>query len=256
MRYRPMDTEPADPRLGRYVPDDWRHVDSYPLSSLDVQPTRQPVVIGVNWYKEMDGPVKDGGSGEYFIAKGGAKSLTRIRGGHCVCLEPGEGPDQVQWQKFYDQGQEGACVGFGWSRAMSILNGGLHAARWLWSRAKERDEWDETNPGDNDGTSVRAAAEALVALGHVPWKDEYAPHDYKKRFDYKAETPHGIAAFRWARTVDEVHAVLGNPRADELGAVPILNSWGTEYPIRVWLPDEVFARLISEDGEIAVPTDR
>ncbi|GLZ35367.1 hypothetical protein Lesp02_75540 [Lentzea sp. NBRC 105346] len=254
MRYRPMDTDPADPRLGRYVPDDWRHVDSYPLSALEAPPTRVPVVIGVNWYAEMDKPAKDERSGELFLARD--KKLSRIRGGHCVCLEPGEGPDQTEWQKFYDQGQEGACVGFGWSRAMSILNGGKYAARWLWSRAKEKDEWPETKPGDNEGTSVRAAGEQLVALGHVPWQESYAADDYQKRFGYKAEAQHGIAAFRWAKTVDEVHAVLGNKRADELGAVPILNSWGTGYPIRVWLPDEVFARLISEDGEIAVPTDR
>jgi hypothetical protein len=62
--------------------------------------------------------------------------------------------------------------------------------------------------------------------------------------------------FRWARSVEDVHRVLGNPRADELGAVPILNSWGETYPHRVWLPDDVLERLIQEDGEIAVPTDR
>ncbi|MGM1059890.1 hypothetical protein [Saccharothrix sp. Mg75] len=256
MRYRPMDGEPEDPRLGRFVPDDWRHVENYPLTALAEQPSRRPVVIGVNWYREMDGPVRDETSGEHFIARGGARSLTRIRGGHCVCLEPGGGPDQEAWRAFYDQGTEGACVGFGWSRAMSILNGGLYSARWLWSRAKERDEWSETNPGDNEGTSVRAAAEALVELGHVPWQDEYAAHDWRTRSGYAPDGGHGLAAFRWARTVDEVHALLGNERADELGAVPVLNSWGTGYPLRVWLPDDVLDRLIGEDGEIAVPTDR
>lgn len=259
MRYRPINHEPEDDRLGRFIPDDWRHVERYPLTALaeEERPSRTPVVIGVNWYREMDNPEQDETSGEYFLARGGADSLTKVRGGHCVCLEPGGEPDIEEWHAFYDQGREGACVGFGWSRCMTILNGGqLYAARWLWDRAKERDEWPETNPGDNDGTSVRAAAEILVGAGHVDWKLTYHDDDHVERANYQPDQSDGINTFRWARTVDEVHQALGNPRADELGAVPILNSWGVNYPQRVWLPDDVLDRLIREDGEIAIPTDR
>ncbi len=259
MRYRPIDGEPDDLRLGRFIPDDWQHVDRYPITALAAadRPTRTPVVIGINWYSEMDDPQKDEKSGEFFIARGGAKSLTTVRGGHCVCLEPGGEPDQLDWQKFYDQGQEGACVGFGWSRCMTILNSGQeYAARWLWDRAKETDEWDETKPGDNNGTSVRAAAEILVKSGHVDWQPDYTEDDYVKREAYKADAADGLKVFRWATSVDEVHQTLGNPRADELNAVPVLNSWGTTYPHRVWLPDDVLARLMKEEGEIAIPTDR
>lgn len=258
MRYRPIDTDPQDPRLGRFIPDDWRHVERYPLRALsaDDRPTRTPVVIGVNWYAEFDHPEVDAVSGETFIAKRGAKSLTRIRGGHCVCLEPGEAVLHEDWRMFYDQGREGACVGFGWSRCMSIYNNQLYAARWLWDQAKIKDEWPETNPGDDNGTSVRAAAEVLLAAGHVPWKDDYADDTVTQREAYAPDPNAGIQAFRWATDVDDVHAVLGNPRADELGAVPILNSWGAGYPYRVYLPDDVLARLIREEGEIAVPTDR
>jgi hypothetical protein len=259
MRYRPINGEPEDLRFGRYIPDDWRHVERYPFTALaaNEMPSQVPVVIGVNWYREMDNPTKDEASGEFFIARGGAKSLTRIRGGHCVCLEPGGQPDKDAWQEFYDQGREGACVGFGWSRCMTILNEGqLYAARWLWDRAKERDEWGETNPGDDNGTSVRAAAEVLVEAGHVDWKQAFADDDHLTRSKYQADTKDGLHVFRWARSVDEVHNALGNERAEQLGAVPILNSWGTGYPHRVWLPDDVLDRLIREDGEIAIPTDR
>src|SRR5215211_7716161 len=133
MRYRPIDHDPEDPRLGRFIPDDWEHVEKYALSAIppDERPTQSPVVIGVNWYSEFDNPEVDEASGETYIAKGGAGSLTRVRGGH--------------------------CVGFGWSRCMSILNKPEYAARWLWDRAKEQDEWPETKPGDNNGTSVRSA---------------------------------------------------------------------------------------------------
>jgi hypothetical protein len=38
--------------------------------------------------------------------------------------------------------------------------------------------------------------------------------------------------------------------------VRILNSWGRGYPHRVWMPDETLQRLIDEDGEVALVTDR
>jgi hypothetical protein len=263
MRYRPIDHDPEDPRLGRFIPDDWKHVESYPLTALppDERPTQSPVVIGVNWYSEFDDPEVDEGTGETFVARGGAGSLTRVRGGHCVCLEPGgEMTDREEWYAFYDQGSEGACVGFGWSRCMSILNGQetgqQYTARWLWDRAKELDQWPETEPGDNNGTSVRSAGDVLIASGHVPWNEEHADDDHTERDDYQPDAAQGLSAFRWAQSIDEVHGVLANERADELGAIPFLNSWGAGYPERVWMPDDVLDRLMQEEGEIAIPTDR
>jgi hypothetical protein len=215
------------------------------------------VVLGVNWYAEFDKPQVDQGTGEHFVARRGASSLTRIRGGHCVCLEPGGEPDSEELWDFYDQGSEGACVGFGWSRCMTILNAGnLYTARWLWDRSKEVDQWPDTNPGDNNGTSVRSAGDVLRASGHVGWKVEHADDDHDERGAYAADVGAGIQHFRWAQSVDEVHQVLGNDRADELGAVPFLNSWGRDYPHRTWMPDDVLERLMAEDGEVAVPTDR
>jgi hypothetical protein len=259
MRYRPIDRDPDDPRLGRFIPDDWGHLENYPLAALpdDERPTRVPVVIGVNWYSEFDDPEPDSETNERWVARGGADSLTQIRGGHCVCLEPGGEPDTEAWWDFYDQGQEGACVGFGWSRCMSILNQGqLYTARWLWDRSKEGDQWPETNPGDNNGTSVRSAGDVLSDAGHVSWDDSHADDDHTERDDYKPDPGQGIQHFRWAQSVEEVHSVLGNERADELGAVPFLNSWGRDYPQRTWMPDDVLERLMEEQGEVAIPTDR
>ncbi|WP_116112658.1 hypothetical protein [Amycolatopsis ruanii] len=256
MRYRPIGSDPLDGRLGRYIPDDWRHLETYPISALPEvdRPSAVPVVIGVNWYAAFDEPERDERSGEIFIGHRG--DLGPIRGGHCVCLEPGGEPDTDDWYRFYDQGREGACVGFGWSRCMTLLNKGLYAARWLWDRAKERDEWPQTNPGDDDGTSVRAAAEVLLSAGHVDWDPVFGDDDSGERAGYEPDVSDGILAFRWATSAAEVHQVLANPRADELNAVPILNSWGENYPHRVWMPDAVLDRLIGEDGEVAIPTDR
>ncbi len=255
MRYRPINRDPDDPRLGRFIPDDWGHVERYPLTALPVEerPKQVPVVIGVNWYAEFDNPQVTRG-GTYWLPD--ANSLTQVRGGHCVCLEPGGEPDTEEWWDFYDQGREGACVGFGWSRCMSILNNELYTARWLWDRSKERDQWEETNPGDENGTSVRAAGDVLSQMGHVDWSDDHAGDDHTERDDYTPDIGNGIKRFRWARSVDDVHAALGNETADQYGAVPILNSWGRGYPHRTWMPDDVLDHLMDEQGEIAVPTDR
>ena len=250
--------------LGRRTPTDWRHYEKFPLTAATTPATPTPVAIGVNWYSDFDNPVKKGS--RYWIGLN-HEQLGSVRGGHCVCLEPGDQldrngqvtrllQDSQSWWDFYDQGKEGACVGFGCSRMMSLLNRKRYDARWLWDWAKSTDDWPETKPGDDEGTSVRAACDILRSRGHVPWKDSYAKRKYKERDKEEPAAGEGITANRWARTVDQVHGVLKSPADDRAGAVRILNSWGRGYPHRVWMPDETLQRLIDEDGEVALITDR
>lgn len=246
MRYRPLNAEPRDPRLARYIPDDFRHLERWALTVDLIPPRPVPVTIGVNWYSNFDSPEQDS-RGRWWVGRG---PLGHIRGGHCVCLEPGDPmtgtfQDSVRWWEFYDQGREGACVGFGSSRMMSLLNRRRYNARWLWDRAKERDEWPETNPGDNEGTSVRAAMDALRALGHAPNGSD------------TPRLPEGISANRWAPDAEAVSRALQSPANERLGAVRFLNSWGRlGYPHRVWMPLEVLQRLLEEYGEATIVTDR
>ena len=167
--------------LGRRAPTDWRHYEKYPLTAATTPTAPTPVAIGVNWYEDFDTPVQKGSRSWIGL---NSKQLGKVRGGHCVCLEPGDQlngkhevvrllQDSQSWWDFYDQGREGACVGFGCSRMMSLLNRKRYDARWLWDWAKSTDEWPETNPGDDQGTSVRAACEILRSRGHVPWKESF-----------------------------------------------------------------------------------
>jgi hypothetical protein len=132
--------------LGRQVPTDWRHYEKFALTAETTPDTPTPVVIGVNWYSNFDHPVRDS-RGRWWIGKG---DLGRIRGGHCVCIEPGDQldangkvvrslQDTAGWYKFYDQGAEGACVGFGGSRLVTLLNRKRYDARWLWDWSKAND---------------------------------------------------------------------------------------------------------------------
>ena len=175
--------------LGRRAPTDWRHYEKFPLTAATTPAAPTPVAIGVNWYTDFDNPVKKGS--RYWIGLN-PEQLGSVRGGHCVCLEPGDQLDgdgtvtrQLQdsqsWWDFYDQGKEGACVGFGCSRMMSLLNRKRYDARWLWDWAKATDEWGDTKPGDDQGTSVLAACDILRSRGHVPWKASYKGRTYKQR---------------------------------------------------------------------------
>jgi hypothetical protein len=188
----------------------------------------------------------------------------------------------------YDQGEEGACTGFSASIQSSIRNHRYYDAFWLYNEAKKIDDW----PGeDYEGSSVRAALEVLLNVGH------------RRVFRGRSLDPNpteGIHAFRWAKTVDEVrtaisegepvvlgidwpydyydpiligrewwlppidgriaggHAICCNGASDRRQAVKLVNSWGSSYPL-VWLPYDDLQRLIDGleyPGEAAVVTDR
>jgi hypothetical protein len=135
------------------------------------------------------------------------------------------------------------CVGYGSSRMMGILNHSRYDAPWLWDRAKEVDEWPDTNVGDNNGTSVRAAMDVLRTIGHIQWGKD------------KPDPKNGISANRWATNVDDLFSVLQNDTYKKVGAIPFFNSWGKYYPRKVWVPCEIWQRLLDEEGEATMVTD-
>lgn len=276
MRYRPKGSDPDDPRLGRFLPDDWKHVEKYPLTA--VLPTT-------------------------------VDSVER------VLSLPG-------WHWTHDQGSEGSCVGHGSVMERAIVNLTQRAAarkkpytrRYdpidLWDRAKLADSFPETQPGDQNGTTVRAAYDVLrnsgprlirtngIQISHETGMPEVLDHRQSP------DLAEGVVSTRWAKTVDElrtglsrgVPAVIGvnwyeafdkwtTPSAsattnneawtgtgnlgrirgghcvcvygasDKRQAFRIKNSWGRAYPL-VWMPYPVMQRLLTEDGEAAISTDR
>jgi hypothetical protein len=228
-----------DPRLDRFVPTDFDHVSKYPLR-LDAVTKPSPVTVGVNWYSNFDNPVQDA-NGLWWVGKG---NLGSIRGGHCVCMPHDYKKDLKAWITWYNQVNEGKCVGEGSSRTMTLLNRKMYDPTWLWNEAKKVDEFPDTNPGDDNGTTVRAAMDVLRTLGHV-----------RKRTT-KPNLADGILANRWATNIDDLFSVMQNDKYKKLAAIPFINSWGEDYPHITWMPCETWDRLMKEQGEFAIITDR
>ena len=259
MRYRPIANKPLDSRLGRYIPDDFEHVAKWRFA---------PQVTATTVNRILPLPA---------------------------------------WHWTHDQGAEGACVGFGSSMLMSILNLAQRRAAgikpytvrydpwWLWDRSKEIDYWPDTNPGDDNGTSVSASMDVLRDRGHVL---EPKTTTQDRVLNATPDLSHGIATNRWATTTDEMrtalalgipvsigvnwysnfdvpvlrgthhwigegslgrirggHCVCVYGASDTRQAFRIKNSWGKDYPL-VWMPYATMDRLLNEYGEATLVTDR
>lgn len=230
--------------LGRNKPPDFDHVAKYPITALppEARPVHVPVAIGVHWFTSFDEP-QPGADGKNRI------SITpgaTVRGGHCVCLEPAVATerDAPTYWEFYNQGAEGACEGFGHSRALSLIYRRTFDAFWLYDDGRRI---EGTFP-EGEGSTNRAICSALVK-----WGAHYETGSECVRTPWHLHAPGlGIAAYRWATTASEVFAALGATGEE----VALLNSWGTAYPERVYLSGETLERLLQEEGEADIFTLR
>lgn len=160
--------------LGRLEPSDWVHVDRYPLG--DVLPT----------------------------------TIDRVERRLQV---PG-------WRMSHDQGREGSCVGHAvaleraiTNRAQLVAAGRRTTVRYdpldVWNRAKVVDEWDYTNPGDQHGTSVRAAYQVVAAEGLRRVRSVRIVDGAPRVFGAtELDQGAGVAAYRWATDVDEIRTAI------------------------------------------------
>jgi hypothetical protein len=215
------------------------------------------------------------------------------------------------WHWTHDQGREGSCVGHGTTMERAIVN--IAQARaagvkpftrrynplHVWNEAKLIDEWPDTNPGDSNGTSVRAAYDVLRVQGAMRVRSMKLVDGNPQPVGGKlADVAEGVLTNRWATTVDEVRTALSQGLAVAIGvnwygnfdtpvqkgsewwigegdflslrgghctvlygasdkrqAFRMKNSWGRSYPL-VWMPYGALGRLLAEDGEVALVTDR
>lgn len=242
-------TTVEDPRLDRMVSETTEHLRKYPLTTATMPSSPQPIVAGINWYSAFDTPRPiQVGRRKYHIVGDG--DLGSLRGGHATCLLPSGLRDRVEWWDYYDQGLEGRCVEFACLRAMTLLNRKRYDidSAWHYHEMQRIDEWvGGSYPGASpqyEGTSVRAGLEVMRAHGAIPDRGRAG----------LAEPDEGIAVYRWAKDWNDVRTVLGVP--ENLPGVPFLNSWGRTYPRITILADAAGERVLREDGELGVITDR
>jgi hypothetical protein len=195
----------------------------------------------------------------------------------------------------YDQGSEGACVGFAWSWALSILNRRFYAARKLYLEAQFIDPWTDTPP--EEGTSIVSGAEVLRDQGH--WRFargitfplalsegivdfRYGENSHELRLAIFNNTPavlaipwfddfdrpewgdFGAGGKRWwiGRDITKLgpirgwHAICVFGARDDIAAGTLVNSWGVNYPI-VNVPYETLDHMFTVHGaQMLIPVDR
>lgn len=252
--------------LGRRTPTDWKHVQRFPFSAVAPETvSKAEKVLRLPW-----------------------------------------------WHKSHDQGQEGSCVGHGAAMERAVTNTAqnafLHLVKptrrydpiWIWNQAKSIDEWPDTNPGDDNGTSVRAGYDVLRTLG-APRVQSMKLIDGVPMPQHEGivDLSEGVAANRWATSVDEIRSAIANGTpvtigvdwysnfdrpekkgseywigasgalgsirgghcvclygvSDKRQAFKLKNSWGRDYP-EVWLTYIVMQKLLNDNGEAAIVTDR
>jgi hypothetical protein len=159
--------------------------------------------------------------------------------------------------------------------------------KWLYHETQLVDEWPETPPAQ--GTSVRASCDVLRTRGHRRvYRGVSRPENLIHGIDANrwAATVDEMRAAVYAGTAVSIgvnwytnfdapvlkdnelwvgqtqlgsvrggHCVCVYRMSDTRQAFRIMNSWGAGYP-PVWVPYAIMQRLLNEDGEAAVITDR
>lgn len=176
-------------------------------------------------------------------------------------------------EAFLDQGQEGACVGFGWTHWLNdgpyVRKGYFDAgfARYLYYDAQHVDEWEGNN---YSGTSVRAGVKVLQARGYVTnyvWAFtleevvqallEGGPVVVGTNWYDEEPDEQGFIHLKPTSKVRGGHAYIINGVNVRDGKVRAKNSWGQEWGVngRFWMTFETLERLIHEDGEACLAVE-
>jgi len=240
--------------LGRRTPTDWEHVEKYPLRALALEvPSVAEKGLGLPWWWKSH----DQGNRSACVGFGlsSERAITNHR------------------QRLLATGQDVTY---------------RYAADWLYDEALKIDEW----PGEADnGTSLRAGYEILVMRGHrrmqrgVIGAESYEQGVTTYRW---AQTIDEIRAAIYANLAVAIgvnwyaslflpfqkvpggeswvsielgsqvaggHCVCLYRMSDRRQAFRVMNSWGDSWEPS-WLSYKDMQRLLDEDGEAAVITDR
>lgn len=239
--------------LGRRAPETWEHVEKYPLRELALPvPPATELSLGLPWWWKQHDQGAEGSCVGF-----GTSAMMSVTN---------------HLQRLRATGQNLTY---------------RYECRWLYTEAQLVDEWDETPP--EEGTSVKAACQILQTKGHrrvqngvvgdVNLAHGISAYRWATNVDeIRAAIFAGLAVsvgVNWYSNFDSPvlynnerwvgrsglgfvrggHDVCFYRMSDRRQAFMLMNSWGSAYP-PVWLPYGVMQRLLDEDGEAVVITDR
>lgn len=188
-------------------------------------------------------------------------------------LVDGKTPRSYTWyiNTSLDQGNEGACVGFGWSAELAakpyphpVTN---ETAFALYHQAQSLDGW----PLPHEGSSVLAGAKAVQANGFMTeYRWAFGEPDLCLAVGYKGPAVLGVNWYtgmdaqttdskgrRWAHVTGSVrggHCFLTHGYSVPLNAYKCWNSWGP--PSEFYISKDDMAKLLADQGEACIPVVR
>lgn len=264
--------------LGRRTPEDWTHVERYPYRAL-----RPETVLDINKILKLPGWHWSHDQGQEGSCVGHAgvmeRAVTNLAQNRLASLiSPGRRYDPLwAWNQakiidpfpdtnpgddngtlvssFYDVARDqgmrriasdgihidpatGTPVVTDPNEGQPELGEGVQATRWATTIDEIRTAISNRTP---------------VTIG-VNWYSDF--DEPQVRFNRKGEAEWYIGedanALGWVRGG---HAICLYGASDRRQAFRLKNSWGRDYPL-VWLPYATMERLLYEDGEAALVTDR
>lgn len=174
--------------------------------------------------------------------------------------------------RWLDQGNLPACVGFSWSHELIArpvkFDADEEYAKQIYFKAQMIDEW----PGNSyDGTSVLAGAKMVKSLGHIEeYRWAFGLDDLILAVGYKGPAVLGVTWYEGMFNTDRSGYI--HPTGDVAGGHAILchrvnikeqcftlwNSWSVVWGVNgtCKVSFEDMDRLLSEDGEACIPVKR
>lgn len=175
-------------------------------------------------------------------------------------------------KRILDQGQEGACVGYGWTYELEaspciayIENVNRFARNRIYKEAQKLDEW----PGESySGTSVLAGAKVVQSLGAIKeYRWCFSLQDLIMTLGYLGPVVLGL---NWYDGMTETNnngyiqpsgEMVGGHCICAVGVTPseksitLVNSWGSDWGKKGFckLTYGDMDRLLHEQGEACVP---
>lgn len=179
-----------------------------------------------------------------------------------------------QW---FDQGREGACVGFGFAHELVAkprvsTNVTAATARAIYHNAQREDPWDGGSyPGAfpfYEGTAVDAGASVLKKAGHyTEYRWAHTEREMAVTVGYKGPVVIGINWYTGMFTpnqdgflevtgqIEGGHCILVHGFSPKRGLYKLWNSWGPDWGVggTAYVSRGDMARLIAENGDVCLP---